>query len=95
MAVARDFEQASIPEGEKALYRYLAKINDAPASVGQVDVDRARAAGWSDKALFDAVTVCAAFNFFNRWVDGTGVPDVPHGFYEQRLAQLGDFNYRV
>ncbi len=93
--MTQDFETAPVPEAEKALYRYLARVNDAPAEVSQADVDRARAAGWSDHALFDAVTVCAVFNFFNRWVDGTGVPDVPPGFYEQRLAQMGDFGYRM
>ena len=42
------------------------------------------------KALFDAVSVAAIFNFFNRWIDGTGVSDVPRGFYEGRLAAHGD-----
>ena len=35
--------------------------------------DVVRAAGWSDAALHDVITVCALHNFFNRWVDGTGV----------------------
>lgn len=54
-----------------------------------------QAAGWSDRALYDAVTVCGIFNFFNRWVDATGVPDVPAGFYEAKLEAHGDLGYRM
>ena len=94
-AVCHDFENAPIPENEKGLLRYLAKVNDTPAQVSQADVDAAKACGWSDKALFDAVTVAAMFNFFNRWIDGTGVSDVPKGFYEGRLAAHGDMGYAM
>ena len=73
----------------------MAKVNDTPARVRQADVDAARAAGWSDHALFDAATVCAIFNFFNRWIDATGVPDVPDRFYERRLAMHGDTGYAM
>lgn len=40
-------------------------------------VERARAAGWSDGALFDAASVVALFNFMNRWIDATGVQEMP------------------
>ena len=94
-AVCEDFECAPITEKEKALLRYVAVVNDAPASTSQADVDQAKAAGWSDYALFDALTVAAIFNFFNRWLDGAGLPDVPAGFYEERLAQHGAMGYRM
>ena len=94
-AVCADFESAPLSEKEKALFRYLAVVNDTPAKVQQADVDAAKAAGWSDHALFDAATVCAIFNFFNRWIDATGVPDVPGGFYEERLGAQGDVGYAM
>jgi alkylhydroperoxidase family enzyme len=93
--VCGDFEASPLSEKEKALFRYLAVVNDTPARVSQADVDAAKAAGWSDAALFDAATVCAIFNFFNRWIDGAGVPDVPEGFYEERLATQGGFGYAM
>ena len=31
------------------------------------------AAGWTDEELYFAITVCALFNFYNRWIDATGV----------------------
>jgi alkylhydroperoxidase family enzyme len=94
-AVCRDFESAPIAEREKALFRYLARVNDAPASVTQAEVDAVLAHGWEERAVYDAATVCSIFNFFNRWVDAMGVPDVPKGFYEARLAQQGDLGYRM
>lgn len=94
-AICRDHETAPIDERFKALFRYLAKVNDAPAEVGQADVDAAKAAGWDEQTLFDAATVCAMFNFFNRWIDATGVEPPPPGLYEARLAQHGDFGYAL
>ena len=29
--------------------------------------------GWNDEQIYYAITVCALFNFYNRWVDATGV----------------------
>jgi alkylhydroperoxidase family enzyme len=94
-AVCEDFEGSPLPEREKALLRYLAVVNDRPAEVAEADVLRAKAAGWDDAALFDAASVCAIFNFFNRWIDATGVPDVPDRFYEKRLAAQGDTGYAL
>ena len=55
-------------------------------------MDEAKAAGWSDEALYDALTVCALFNFYNTWIDATGVSDMPAAAYAasgQRLATVG------
>ena len=93
--MCEDFERAPIDDARKALFRYLVKVNDAPATVTQADVDRVQAAGWSESAIFDAASVCAIFNFFNRWIDATGVPDVPAGFYDERLRTHGDMGYAM
>jgi len=61
-------------------------------SIGQDDVDRVRKAGWSDEAIYDAITVCALFQFYNNWIDATGVSDMPALAYEhsgRRLASVG------
>jgi hypothetical protein len=55
-------------------------------------VDEARSAGWSEEALYDAITVCALFQFYNTWTDATGVQDMPPFAYEvsgKRLATAG------
>lgn len=93
--MCRDLETAPLSEREKALFRYLARVNDTPAAVGQADVDRVLAAGWSEQAVFEAATVCAMFSFFNRWIDATGVEPPPPGLYEQRLEQQGAMGYSL
>lgn len=58
----------------------------------QNDADIAREAGWSDEALYDAITVCSLFQFYNNWIDATGVADMPALGYEMsghRLATQG------
>jgi hypothetical protein len=67
-------------------------MNRASTSIGPADIQAAKAAGWTDEALYDAITVCALFNFYNKWIDATGVQDMPPMAYEmsgERLAQAG------
>ncbi len=87
-----DFRSAPISDAEKALCSYLAKLNERPHEIRREDVDALRAAGWSDEAIYDAITVCALFNFYNRWVDATGVPALSDDAHRQggkRSAAMG------
>ncbi len=95
MAACDNLESAPLPAPEKVLLRYLKKVNRTPWECTQDEVNTVKAAGWTDSAIYDAVTVCSIFNFFNRWIDGTGVPDVPDQFYEKRLETSGDSGYRM
>lgn len=91
-AVLHDVETAPIPEREKVLFRFLARVNRQSNEIRREDVDDVRAALWSDEAIYDAITVCALFNFYNRWVDATGVQDMPASAYAmsgKRMAQDG------
>lgn len=87
-----DYTTAPISAPERALFAFIAKMVHDSTAIGQPDVDEARAAGWSDEALYDAVTVCALFQFYNAWIDATGVGDMPAFAYEmsgKRLATMG------
>ena len=56
------------------------------------DLEATRAAGWTDEALYFAITVCALFNFYNRWIDATGVHALSEEVHRQggkRSAQSG------
>ena len=46
------------------------------------------AAGWSEEAVYDAITVCALFQFYNTWIDATGVSDMPAAAYEMSGKRL-------
>ena len=51
----------------------LKKLTENPSKVTKKDAEAVYAAGWDEQALYDAVTVCALFNFMNRIIEGTGV----------------------
>lgn len=90
--VLADVETSALPAKEKALFRFLRKVSLDPARIERADVEALRALGWSDEAIYDAVTVCALFNFYNRWCDATGVREMPAAAFEmsgQRLAADG------
>ena len=73
-SVLRGLETSSLQEKEKALLRFVAKVNSHPPQITATDMEPLYAAGWNDEAIYFAITVCALFNFYNRWTDATGVP---------------------
>ena len=88
----RDLENSALPEKEKALFRFVAKVNHhAPKSTAE-DMAPLHAAGWTDEAIYYAITVCALFNFYNRWIDAAGVhamSEEAHRRFGARTAQHG------
>lgn len=87
-----DYRTAVIDERERALFAYLDKLAGVSGEVRREDAEALRAAGWSDREIYDAVSVCAMFSFYNRWIDGTGVQDLPAAGYAmsgKRLAERG------
>ena len=92
-AVVADFRTAPISEAEKRLFAYLEKLTLEPASTTRAEVDELRAAGWSDEAIYDAVTVCAMFNLYNRWIEGSGVQDMSADDYERSAERIASVGY--
>jgi alkylhydroperoxidase family enzyme len=71
--VLRDLESSSLDEKHKALFRFVDRVNhDSPRMTAE-DMVPLREAGWDDEAIYFAITVCALFNFYNRWIDASGV----------------------
>lgn len=62
-----------MPEREKALLRFVSKVNTDSPSIALEDMKALYQAGWGDDAIYYAITVCALFNFYNRWIDASGV----------------------
>jgi alkylhydroperoxidase family enzyme len=69
----RDVETSGLDDKHKVLFRLIDRVNHESARMEPDDFAAARAAGWSDEELYFAITVCALFNFYNRWIDATGV----------------------
>jgi alkylhydroperoxidase family enzyme len=71
--VLADVETSALDDRHRALFRFVDRVNHESPRITPADLDVARAAGWSDEELYFAITVCALFNFYNRWIDATGV----------------------
>jgi uncharacterized peroxidase-related enzyme len=91
-AVIQDLEGSPLPEREKTLLRFVRKVNHDSVGVTPADIAPLHAAGWTDEAIYYAITICALFNFYNRWVDAGGVPalsDEAHRQNAKRSAAIG------
>jgi alkylhydroperoxidase family enzyme len=92
MAILDDIETASIDEKEKAMLRFVEKVNHDSPAIAPADMETLYAHGWDDEAIYYAITVCALFNFYNRWIDASGVhalSDEAHRQGAKRSAAAG------
>lgn len=76
-ALMTDPETAPVEPGLKPILAYVRKLTLSPSRIGPADARAVLAAGWDEQALFDAISVCALFNFMNRLVEGTGIRQDP------------------
>ena len=90
--VIRDLETSGLSEKEKALLRFVDKVNHDSPTITAETMQPLYAVGWDDAAIYYAITVCALFNFYNRWIDATGVhalSDETHRQGGKRSASAG------
>jgi len=71
--VLRDLEGSQLDEKHKALFRFVDKVNRRSPEITAEDMQPLYDVGWTDEAIYYAITVCALFNFYNRWIDASGV----------------------
>lgn len=72
-AALTDLDTAAVDDKLRPLLRYVGKLTSTPSRMTPADAEAVFAAGWEERALYDAVLVCALFNFMNRVVDGLGI----------------------
>lgn len=72
-AMMADIDTAPIDEKLKAILAYVRKLTLDPSRMTSEDARKVYEAGWDEQALYDAICVCALFNFMNRIVMGSGV----------------------
>lgn len=91
-SVLDEMESSPLDQRDKAMLRYIAKVTHDLPSVGEADVEQLRAVGWDDEAIYYAITTCALFNFYNRWITATGVAEMSaaaHRAQGQGIARKG------
>jgi alkylhydroperoxidase family enzyme len=87
--VLHDPATSRLDERHRALFRFIDRVNHDSPRLRAEDLAKMRDAGWTDEALYLAITVCALFNFYNRWIDATGVhalSDEAHRAGGRRMA---------
>ena len=72
-AALADLDSAPVDAKLKPVLAYVGKLTRAPSTMADEDAKAVFAAGWDERALHDAVLVCALFNFMNRMVEGLGI----------------------
>ncbi len=89
--IIQNLDTAPINERLKPVLRFAGKLTKQPSRMVQADADAVFAAGWSERALHDAILVCCWFNFMNRCVDGHGIEAAPEMYAERgrRHVQMG------
>ena len=92
-AVLADYATAPISEAEKMLFRFVVKVNRGSIAIGPADIDELHRAGWTDEAIYDAINVCALFNFYNRWIDAAGVCEMTEEGHLQSAKRLAERGY--
>jgi hypothetical protein len=92
-AAIKDPWEAPIPRRLAHILDLVKKLCVVPRTLSRDDVARVVAEGSvTEEEIYDAITVCALFQFYNTWVDGHGVEAMSAAGYAgsaRRLAQEG------
>ena len=85
-----NIDTADVDENMKPILKYLKKLTLDPTKMVQSDADAVFNAGWSERALYDAVIICCTWSFMNRFVEGLGLSVIPEQFdMEGKMLHAG------
>jgi uncharacterized peroxidase-related enzyme len=92
-SVIRDLDVSDLEGKEKELLRFVRKVMLAPASIPATDTQQLNAAGWDDDSIFYAISACALFNFYNRWISASGVNPVTGEAFKNLVSRMATVGY--
>jgi hypothetical protein len=98
--VLSDMESSRLDAAHKELFRYIGRLVENPAQIASGDISKLKQLGWSEEAIYDALTVASLFKFYNTWNNGSGVQQMSLADYASsgnRLLKMGycmDFGIR-
>ena len=85
-----DIDSAKVDENLKPIFKYIKKLTLDPTKMVQTDADQVFEAGWSERALYDAIIICCTWSFMNRFVEGLGLSVIPEHFpMEGKMLHAG------
>jgi uncharacterized peroxidase-related enzyme len=88
-----DLEGSALQPKEKVLLRFTNRITKDLPAITRAEVEEVRQAGWDDEAIYYAITTCALFNFYNRWITANGVPEMSAESHRQQGRNLARNGY--
>jgi hypothetical protein len=77
---------------QKAILTLVEKAALSSPDITADDIAKTMDEGASVEAIYDAITVCSLFVYYNTWVDACGVaamPELGYATVATRLAQNG------
>jgi uncharacterized peroxidase-related enzyme len=92
-SVVRDVETSPLREKEKALLRFVRKVTLDASLITDRDTQHLREEGWDDASIFYAISACALFNFYNRWVSASGVHPVADESFRRLASRMAAKGY--
>jgi uncharacterized peroxidase-related enzyme len=87
-----DVDAAPVEQRMKPVLRYVRTLTQAPSRMTPRDAEAVFAAGWDERALHDAVSVCALFDSMNRLVEGLGI-EADLGYFGVAADRLATHGY--
>jgi uncharacterized peroxidase-related enzyme len=72
----------------RALLSYAGKLTENPSFVDEDDIEKLKAVGWDESAIWEITALISFFNFTGRLEAASGLPpdEIPEG---ARLAEAG------
>jgi len=89
-SLLNDIDASDVDENLKPVFKFVKKLTLEPTKMIQADADAVFDAGWSERALYDAIIICCLWSFMNRLVEGLGLSVIPEQFaMEGKMLHAG------
>lgn len=75
--IQEDYTEADLKNEHVTLLDFAKKLTFHPDQMSEGDVSELNEAGYSDKAVVEAVQLIGYFNYINRVIDGLGAEPEP------------------
>ena len=82
--IAHNYRAAELAPRHKAMLDFAVRLTEAPASIAAADRDGLRAAGFSDRDIWDIAAVAAFYNMSNRLAAAVDLRPNPDYHYAAR-----------
>lgn len=69
--MAQNYRAAALTKQQKAMLDFAVKLTESPASIEESDRQALRAAGWTDRDIWDIAAVAGFYNMSNRIASAT------------------------